>query len=973
MTGTASVEIVNGFIEEVEGYLPAMRDSIRALERNAKDKPQVEEMHRLAHIIKGAASMVDLNDLGSAAGVLEDVLDDVMNDTEVISKDLLGAMHKAIDGIAEYCRIFPSGESEAGAMIADSLSLLKTIRSRSVQVLPPSLDFPEEVELEEHSFLTDETTPDDVATGNGMDGTNTLPLVEEELSLDPELIQSFREEAAEHLADIGNGLRMLESRIESRVSMSENDREAVRKLRRSVHTLKGAAGVVGISDVADWGHDFEDFLDWLYEEAEEIGPDMITAMLDASDILDRLVGTSGADVDAEIKAVKRQFVVSMGIDKDHDQIPLHIPDAGLEKVEETPEGESEVEKELKSEVPSPAYSVPVTTLRVELKRIDRLVGQMGEMATGFSSFDQIMTSLQNSVEELNLTAKRLKNIAGNLETGYELATIPHIGGSGGISDAAGGDLANTAIEDFDPLELDRYSELNIIIRSLNEVAEDLSAIQDQTESLYMDFDGSLHRQRIVFNALQNTVTRVRMSPLSGLANRLSRTVRETARQVGKKAKLVIEGGQVEMDKQVWEKLADPLMHLLRNSVEHGIESVERRRALGKFPVGIILLQASRKGNQVTISLSDDGAGLDFQAIESKLAAKMSREKIKRMTRQELSETIFQPGFSTKTEVTQISGRGMGLDVVKTAIQELNGSIEASSGKAGGLTFTIRLPVRIALFQALLVRLCDRNFAFHLNEIERVAHLNPDEIEENSVRIGADKLPLIDAGQILGLRNNMHPSEEALGKAILLIVENEGKSGAIKIDGLLDRQDMVFKDLGSHLRKVQFISGVTITGDGKLVPILNPYELLEAETDMVEARPFAKVSATKTALDILIADDSVSVRRVLSTFIKEQGWNPITAKDGVDALEMVRETVPDLILLDIEMPKMNGFEVMQVLRAQPVLKNIPVVMLTSRSARKYQDRAESLGARGYVTKPYREEELISLITSLTSGYVESGQA
>jgi chemosensory pili system protein ChpA (sensor histidine kinase/response regulator) len=259
-------------------------------------------------------------------------------------------------------------------------------------------------------------------------------------------------------------------------------------------------------------------------------------------------------------------------------------------------------------------------------------------------------------------------------------------------------------------------------------------------------------------------------------------------------------------------------------------------------------------------------------------------------------------------------------------------------------------------------LCDRDFAFHLNEIERIARLNPEEIDESSVRIAGDKLPLIEAGQILGLRN--YTRDEDLGKAILLIVEGEGKRGAIRIDGLLDRQDMVFKDLGSHLRRVRFISGVTVTGDGKLVPILNPYELLEAETDMVEARPFAKAQATKTALDILIADDSVSVRRVLSTFIKEQGWNPITAKDGVDALEMVREMVPDLILLDIEMPRMNGFEVLQALKAQPALQHIPVLILTSRAASKYQDKSESLGAQGYVTKPYKEEELISLITSLT---------
>jgi chemosensory pili system protein ChpA (sensor histidine kinase/response regulator) len=411
------------------------------------------------------------------------------------------------------------------------------------------------------------------------------------------------------------------------------------------------------------------------------------------------------------------------------------------------------------------------------------------------------------------------------------------------------------------------------------------------------------------------------------------------------------------------------MHMLRNCVDHGIESADVRQRLDKPEQATIRINCSRQGSRFVLHLSDDGSGLDYDAIRSRGIALYPESGVEQMDNNGLAALIFKQGFSVRDKVTTMSGRGVGMDVVRDAIEQLNGFIEVQSIPGGGTDFTLSMPIIVAQLPALMVMFGKQQFAVPMRDVNTVLRLSAEEMSKDSFEFENEQLPLLWPVNILGLRHSADSTSAGSrlqNNPIAFVVDTGGQRGVLMADAVLGQKDIIFKNLGSHLQNIPYVAGATILGDGSLVPILQTEDMFRRSEMLVQAddtTPLAKKNEEKR-LEILIVDDSISVRKVLTNFVRSHDWHATVASDGVVAMEKIREQKPDLVLLDIEMPRMNGFEVLQAMQSQSVYRNVPVLMLTSRSAVKYRDKATELGASGFVTKPYKDDELFSLIRGLT---------
>jgi chemosensory pili system protein ChpA (sensor histidine kinase/response regulator) len=813
--------------------------------------------------------------------------------------------------------------------------------------------------------------------------TETTNLQEKDkVEIPLQLLESFYEEAEEHLEDLGRSLNVLDNQVKKTISISPLLREESRRIRRSVHTLKGAAAVIGFQDFAAYAHSLEDLLDWLFEEARKISPEIVAVLAESSDLLERIITKPQLHYSGKVQSLKNQYKKIM--EQDHSKKETTVEesksDAGQERIIKLNKilyakksAEENIQTDLFEEFPQPDDVSELgarftKTLRVDMARFDDLVNLTAELIIALSAFDQKMETFTDSVNDLELYRERLKQISRDLEVSYEVEALKQLKAIPDLFVANSSKAMQTGdFEDFDTLELDRYSELNLIIRKLNESAVDVGALHTQLSNLHSDFDGRLTRQRVILSELQDKMMRLRMAPISTITHKLHQTVREVAGTLDKKVKLVVTGEGIELDKLIWKKLADPLMHLLRNAVDHGIEQQDVRQSLGKPPVATIKLAASREGNLVVIRIADDGAGLDYPAIQETVRKMRLSDRVDELSNDELSQFIFYPGFSTRTEISEISGRGVGMDVVKENIQNLKGAIRVTSEKKRGTKFTIRMPLTLAAVQALLFTVRGQTYAIALNEISEIIRLNPKNIlgpNRDAIRLDDKVLPLFHMKDLLSAGTRDVESAPGAEYPITLVIETGGRRGTLMIDTLVGQKEIVIKSLGSHLRYVKGVSGATIMGDGSVIPILNLEELLGSQTTILEDTHTDTELIIERPLNIMVVDDSVSIRQVVSRLMEDQGWKVTTAKDGIDALDRLSESRPDLIVLDIEMPRMNGYEFLGALKAEIRFENIPVVMLTSRTATKHRDKAKAMGASGFIVKPYNDDEFVRLILKLT---------
>ena len=592
--------------------------------------------------------------------------------------------------------------------------------------------------------------------------------------------------------------------------------------------------------------------------------------------------------------------------------------------------------------------------RVAADLLDELLNNAGEVSIFRARIEQQMTSVEFNLAELGRTVTRLREQLRKLEMETEAQIL--------FKHQA--DAEHRA--DFDPLELDRYSTIQQLSRALAESVSDVASIEGLLGNLNREAQNLLQQQGRVVADLQGGLMRTRMVPFQRHAQRLTRLVRQAAQEAGRQVELVVEGGSGELDRQVLERMLPPFEHMLRNAVVHGIEPAQERLARGKPEAGRITVSLQREGADVVILVEDDGGGINIEAIRARARHTGLLRLDQDITDEEALQLILEPGFSTADRLTQQAGRGVGMDVVATEVKKLGGGLFIESDPGRGTRFTIRLPFTLAITQALIVRVHDEFYALPVATVEGVARLPRSDIERHL----AEEHPTFEyAGQLhrfqhlssfLGGEPTALPETDAALPVIL--VRAGERSAALVTDELVGSREVVLKSVGPQIAAVRGIAGATILGDGRIVIILDVGALVRSEW-----RGRAAEASVRPARDervfAMVVDDSITVRRVTQRLLERNGMRVLTANDGLEALSLLQEHVPDVILLDIEMPRMDGYEVAAHVRGDPRLADVPIIMITSRVGEKHRARAIELGVDDYLGKPYQESELLDAIEAL----------
>jgi chemosensory pili system protein ChpA (sensor histidine kinase/response regulator) len=594
------------------------------------------------------------------------------------------------------------------------------------------------------------------------------------------------------------------------------------------------------------------------------------------------------------------------------------------------------------------------TARVDAALLDVLLNGAGEINIFQSRLTQQLHSIEFHLGELGGTVTRLREQLRKLEAETEAQILHRHQDDADVESG------------FDPLELDRYSTIQQLSRALAESANDVASINELLHGLTNEADTLLTQQARVTSDLQTGLMQTRMVPFQRHVSRLQRIVRQACADTGKQAELVIEGEANEMDRQVLESMLPPFEHLLRNAIAHGIEKRAVRQKRGKPETGKVLLKVRREGAEVIVEVSDDGGGLDLMAIRRKAFEKGLLLENQRITDEQAVELILQPGFSTASELTQAAGRGVGMDVVDNEIKKLGGSLRIETRSGEGTRFLIRLPYTLAITHALIVNVGDETFALPLPTVEGITRLSRDKIlkhltqDEPKLDYGGIVYRIQHLGSLVGAAPSALPEDE---NAVSLVLIRAGdNSTALLMDSLEGSREIVVKTLGPHIASVPGVTGATILGDGRVIMILDPGTLVRAHRPVEAVRPAAQPAAS-TQIAALVVDDSITMRRVTQRLLERRGAKVYTARDGLDAITVLQEHNVDVILLDIEMPRMDGYQFATHVRNDPKLKAVPIIMITSRSGEKHRAKAIEIGVNDYLSKPYQESQLIAAIEAL----------
>ena len=595
---------------------------------------------------------------------------------------------------------------------------------------------------------------------------------------------------------------------------------------------------------------------------------------------------------------------------------------------------------------------------MDTQLLDELLNYAGEVSIFRSRLEQQVKSIDFNVQELSQTVTRLKDQLRKLEMETEAQIIHR------HQDDAAGDRS------FDPLEMDRYSLIQQLSRGLAESSGDVESIKTLIQDLVRDADSLLVQQGRAASGLQDGLMRTRMVPFSRYVPRLSRVVRQIAQESGHRAEIRVEGAGAELDRQVVDKMLPCLEHMLRNAVIHGIESPAERTRAGKAETGVLTVALKREGSQVIIEVGDDGRGLNLEAIRARAVQRGIVRSEQILTMDQAIQLVFEPGFSTAESVTQSAGRGVGMDVVASQVRKLGGSVSLRTSPGEGTVISTRLPFSMAISQAMIVAVSDELFAVPLPTVEGVVRIDREELEskledpENAfTESGGHMYRLQFLAQFLGLQASAIPEDEP---TIPLILVRAGEhSAALIADQMLGSREIVVKSIGPQLSSIQGLAGATILGDGRVALILDAPSLLRSQAGSASEPTVAEPRVEDYQTLVMVVDDSITVRRVTQRLLERNGMRVMTAKDGLDALEQLQEHRPDIMLLDIEMPRMDGYELASTIRKDFRLAEIPIIMITSRVGQKHRARAIEIGVDDYLGKPYQESQLLDAIEQLVN--------
>jgi chemosensory pili system protein ChpA (sensor histidine kinase/response regulator) len=813
------------------------------------------------------------------------------------------------------------------------------------------------------------TLADDETEADGAATTAAVSTVRDEL--DADLLPVFLAEAGDLMPAVATNLRALGD--------NPNDREVARDLMRQLHTVKGSARMAGAMRLGELVHDMETRIESAMQLASVPGVivddlhgqyDRAMQLYEALQHPQAEEPTAAAPlaVDTETPADGAEVIdLAAARDERAAGAPGTVAGASATTAPMPPKSMLPLGP---TALPPPPPVQAASFIRVRADVLDKLVDQAGEVSIARAKLENELGSIKGGLTDLTENISRLRTQLREVEIQAE-AQI-----------AARADRLDRESETFDPLEYDRYTRLQELTRLLAESVEDVAMVQANMVKGLQLADTDLTAQSRLTRELQQQLMRVRLVPFANISERLYRVARQTAKELDKRVSLEVRGGTTEIDRGVLERMGGPFEHIVRNAIVHGLETPEQRQAAGKAETGELSIEVRQEGNEIIVVCADDGTGLNLPRIRERAIEKGLLGPQQAVTDRELMELVFAPGFSTAAEVTELAGRGVGMDVVRNELASFGGRVAIASEPGRGTRFTLYLPLTLAVTQVVLATVGHRRYAIPAGMVEQVRRLKPAQIVEALTRGELEMAPIGNVvlrplGQLLGEEVVLHQGKQA---PVVLVRSGEDRL-AIYADDLSSNQEVVVKSVGPQVSRLAGILGATILGNGEIVLIINPVQLIARSpepwqpaagalpavpTTAVEARRVQERAAESSAGSvearglIMVVDDSLTVRRVTQRLLERNGYDVMLAKDGVDALRQLQDARPDVMLVDIEMPRMDGFDLTRNVRASAETRAIPIMMITSRTAEKHRSVAFDVGVNEYLGKPYQEDELLGLI-------------
>lgn len=975
---------------ESVGHLATVRRFIQSVSGDDPPYKVTQELHRACHTLHGSVTMANANTVATVTAPLYLFIERLFRNDAGMDKVELQLCGAAADAIEELL----AGLGALANDVPDTSELQGLLASAAERHAEDHVK-PEAAESSDEDYQeTEYDYPVAVMPSEA-------EVQQREPGFDAEIAAIFSEEAAEILAAADEAIAQLAANRANPAPLAE--------LQRHLHTLKGGARMAGISAMGDFSHELESLLirislggmgldsaafSLLQASIDELHRmrDHVTAgvvLLPGQDLRERLAAVVEATmVTPALRVPSESQPPQVEVDTEQARPESKLVESGEHGEAEQPIDESptriqrvivpepprlgELARELIGTQPlqaaqqqlddagaapaQPADSQPRKDMaRVDSAMLEDLLNNAGEISIFHSRLNQQMSSIQFNLEELGQTVRRFQQQLRTLEIETEAQILFRH------------QTDSRPDDQFDPLELDRYSTIQQLSRGLSETASDVNSIRDLLQNIVSDTESILMQQARTTSELQDSLLRTRMVPFDQHVPRLSRLVRQQAIESGKEVELLVEGSAGELDRQVMEKMLPVLEHMLRNAVIHGIESAESRQQNGKPARASIAIRFRREGSQVLIDVADDGAGLNLPAIKRKAIAQGLIRADQNLTDEEVTQLILQSGLSTADRLTQSAGRGIGMDVVTSEVAKLGGTLSIESIAGKGCRFTVRLPYTLAITQAFIVKVGAELFALPLPTVEgviRIARREFDDLllQENPVvDYSGRQYRLRHLGMYLGLGPASIPADET--QVAVILVEAGENSTALIVDETTDNREIVVKPIGPQLAAIRGLAGATILGDGRIVVILDPGSLVRSAIAPESAVKAPVVRESDLPPLALVVDDSITMRRVTQRLLERNGMRVITAKDGLEALEVLQNHRPQILILDIEMPRMDGYELAGRVRRNPEISDLPMIMVTSRTGAKHRARAIELGVNDYLGKPYQEFEMLEAIRHL----------
>ncbi len=1040
-------EFVEVFLQEASERLQFLREYSGILQDAYPRQEDVERLHIAAHTLAGTSASYGYPLFSEISGKLAHIFQYAMNAS--VAADAAGPLVEFISeavALLESDLIMIS----ANAVESDEdIGAFKQRYPFAFQVssIPPA----HQTDARPQSVRAEEGTAQGTQKPAAPAAENASPALIAEIPYEPlppdgevpaEVLEFFVPEAEEHLQVVTHCLLSLETNPSS---------EQIHRLLRAMHTVKGSAAQVGLHRISHVAHRAEDLIGRLREGELRPSAEIIDICLDAVDTLKKFLYHQWPDdaaMQSSVQGLFARIARLVPAEKDEEvaalataamqgaaapavELPMapadrpgYLQEIHLSDEEAAPASAPAQDAVTPQEAPAaapvvlhvaaeikkpegiekfadedvmrkePASMPQSKSVRIALERLDRMMNAVGELVINRTRMLGRVAELERLADVLNFSKARMQDKVAEFQEKHEFSRIHSAPTPRPVDDfplrsgySSYSHSFDHSLAEFSELEMDRYDDFNILSRSLTEISADITEVLTQLDGFVRRVDGDIDEFTKLAHRLQDEITQARMVPIGNLYTRLSRTVRDAAKAVNKKVELTLAGAETELDNNIIQQISDPLIHLVRNAVAHGLERDEERYEQGKSDSGNVAVRAYHRGNHIYIEVEDDGRGIDYEKVRKTAVdhGLISQESAVELNERDLLDLLFQPGFSTAPRKTELAGRGVGLDVVKSNLALLNGEIEVETQKGLGTRFTLKVPLTLIISQALFVRCGSSMFALPLAFVEEIRRLKTTDIEEVGGKLLTKVRDVVTEIVRLDSALGLEPIQPINGYFRMVIANVAGRQVGIVVEDVVRKDEIVIKSLGEFLRNLKMFPGATIAPDGSLILLIDVNRLIAGEaiehrplmTSANAARIFAPGAAAvahgaipQEAIDfvpeeklVVLVDDSISVRKFVGRMLEKAGYRVKLAADGLEALEIVTQTRCDLVVTDLEMPRTNGYELLSHLRQDPQTRNIPVMVVTSRAGAKHRDRAMKEGAMAFLTKPVQEDQFIAAVGKL----------